>query len=612
MDEPLFSGVSLGIDEGARIGLIGRNGAGKSTFLHLITGTLEPDAGTIARNRMLRISMLEQMPSAPANITIREYLYHDTSYRVRILNDYRQCLSDYEHDHSQEHRLAELTDKMDKEGVWGIEHEYLSRLTELGLEDPDLPMDQLSGGMIKKSAIARALASGPNMLILDEPTNHLDIDTIEWLESYLKNNTLGFIMVTHDRYFLDAVCTTIFELDDRTIYTYEGNYTTFLERRAQRLLEQQRHQEKIANILRREREWLMRGPKARTSKDKLRIQRVQDLMDSQVQLEHESAEFTSSHRRLGKKILELKGIAKSYGDTTIISPFSYSFKRGERIGIVGPNGSGKTTFLDLISGRTDPTEGTMDVGINTVFGYYDQLSTPLKETMTVLEYMEDISELIVLGHGAKISAARFLEMFNFPVSMHRVEISRLSGGERRRLYLISVLLRNPNFLIIDEPTNDLDIDTMRRLEEYLDNFSGCVLAVSHDRAFLDRVTDYLFVFDGTGRITGIAGNYSDYRTYLTSVKSEQDLPVDETSARKVKQVRHNKKGLSFKEQREYEQILQRIEELEQEKKRLEEDFCNPEVDPAAIQKLHLRYQEIDRLLTASMERWEYLSEISGE
>ncbi len=609
-DQPLFEGATLGLDEGERVGLIGRNGTGKSTFLKVLYGLLPPDTGTIAKNSILRISMLDQVPEVPEGATVASFLFSDTSYKVRILNEYRSCLEAYEYDGSAERRFSELSALMDKEECWTIEHEYLSRLTELGITDPGLPMAQLSGGMVKKAALARAIASKPNMVILDEPTNHLDIRTIEWLENYLVSSQAGCIMVTHDRYILDAVCTKILEIDDGSLYAYEGNYSVFLERRAERIQQMHRYQEKITNILRREQEWLMRGPKARSSKNKLRIQKVYDLMDERVSLQQDAMEFSSTDRRLGKKILELKHIEKWYGDRQVIAPFSHSFKRGERIGILGPNGSGKTTFLDLVTGRVPLSGGEMDLGINTHIAYYDQLSRPLKEELTVLEYLEELVDVVTVEPGVRISASQFLERFNFPVSMHRIAISRLSGGEKRRLYLISLLMTHPNFLILDEPTNDLDIETLRALEEYIEEFNGCLLVVSHDRAFLDRVTDYLFVFDGSGRVLGVSGSYSDYQLYEKQRQEAQSSPPAAKVQKQVK--REGKKGLSFKERREYESIEEVIEGLEEEKSSLEQDFCRVDIPPERMRELHERYQVVEAELEAKIERWEYLAELDME
>ncbi|MCK5201386.1 MAG: ABC-F family ATP-binding cassette domain-containing protein, partial [Spirochaetales bacterium] len=491
------------------------NGAGKSTLLHILSGLIEADTGNISRNNNLRISMLEQTPVIPEGITIRDFLHRGDTPVIKLIAEYHRCLENYNHTEStvgsgRDLPLQELTEQMDKESGWEIENNYLSFLSELKLDNPDELMDNLSGGMKKKAALARALASRPNLLILDEPTNHLDIEIIEWLEKYLGTANFSFIMVTHDRYFLDSVCTTILELNKGRIYKYAGNYSAFLDRREIRLSTEQNEQARIKSILRRELEWLSRGPKARASKDKKRKMRIEDLMDKKVQVEQENSDFSSSKRRLGKKILELKEIKKSYNDETVISPFTYKFKKGERIGIIGPNGSGKTTFLNIISGQIQPDSGESIKGLNTVFGYYDQLSNHLakaiSENLTIIEYIKETAEQITLEDGKSVSAAKFLEMFNFPGGTHRTLLEKLSGGEKRRLYLIKILITNPNFLIMDEPTNDLDLDTMRRLEDYIISFEGTIIVVSHDRAFLDRTTDFLFIFDGKGGIKGFTGN----------------------------------------------------------------------------------------------------------
>lgn len=610
-DEPLFSEISLGFEDTDRVGLIGSNGTGKSTFLRLISGQLEPDEGKISKNHGLRISVLEQIPTSPEGVSVSDFLYEDDSYRVSLLRRYHEHLESFSDELTDHKVLDELNELMEREGCWSIEHEYQSKLTELGITDLSADVSTLSGGMLKKAALARALASRPNFLILDEPTNHLDIETIEWLEQYLLNTQTAFLMVTHDRYILDAVCTRIIELDDQRIFSYDGSYSVFLEMRAQRITDQQRYQEKIANILRKEREWLSRGPKARTSKNRGRIDRAYELMDQQVSMSEDTLEFSSQDRRMGKKVLELQKIEKQYGDTTVVKEFSYSFSGGERIGIVGPNGSGKSTFLNMITGRIELSSGSIDRGINTVFGYYDQLSEHLDTTKTVLEYLEEIAERVTLPSGNVVSAARFLEQFNFPVRMHRVEISRLSGGERRRLYLISTLMRHPNFLILDEPTNDLDIDTMRKLEEYIQQFSGSLITVSHDRAFLDRTTDYLFVFDQTGKITGISGSYSDYRAFLKE-QEKDTVTVPEVKNRKSKPVLRQKKGLSYREQKEFEQLEVDIDLLEEERRQLDELFCSGDVEVEVMISAQKRYQDIESLLEDHMERWEHLAAIADQ
>jgi ATP-binding cassette subfamily F protein uup len=637
-DNPLFQDVTMGVNKGEKIGFIGPNGAGKSTLLHILSGFIEADMGNISRNNNLRISMLEQTPIIPEGITIKDFLYKDDTPVIKLIAEYHKCLENYNHSESNAGAgrdlpvgaigrlpLQELTEQMDKENGWEIENNYLSFLSELKLDNHDELMDNLSGGMKKKAALARALASRPNLLILDEPTNHLDIEIIEWLEKYLDTANFSFIMVTHDRYFLDSVCTTILELDKGNIYKYPGNYSTFLERREIRLSTEQNEQAKIKSILRRELEWLSRGPKARASKDKKRKMRIEDLMDKKIQTEQENSDFSSSNRRLGKKILELKEIKKSYNDETVISPFTYKFKKGERIGIIGPNGSGKTTFLDIISGQIQPDSGERKKGLNTAFGYYDQLSDHLtkaiSENLTIIEYIKETAEQITIKDGKSVSAAKFLEMFNFPGSTHRTLLEKLSGGEKRRLYLIKILITHPNFLILDEPTNDLDLDTMRRLEDYIISFEGTIIVVSHDRAFLDRTTDFLFIFDGKGGIKGFTGNYSEYREF--SQENQASTRREQAGSRPIKKYKtdtrkeqaclfptaETKRKLTYKEKQEFSNLETEIDELEEEKIKLESLFGNGNIRPDEIKQNNKRYKIVTDLIEVKMIRWEKLAEI---
>ena len=614
-DNPLFQNVTIGIDEGEKIGFIGPNGAGKSTLLHIIAGLIEADKGNISKNNKLQISMLEQMPVIPKGITIKDFLYKGESPVIKLIAEYHRCLENYNHTNSA---IEKLTEQMEKENGWEIENNYLSFLSELKLDNPDQIMDNLSGGMKKKAALARALASKPNLLILDEPTNHLDIEVIEWLEKYLGNANFSFIMVTHDRYFLDSVCKGIMELDRGDIYKYPGNYSTFLERREIRLSTEQNEQARIKSILRRELEWLSRGPKARASKDKKRKMRIEDLMDKKVQKEQDNSEFSSSDRRLGKKILELKAIEKAYNNETVISPFTYKFKKGERIGIIGPNGSGKTTFLNIISGQTLPDKGELAKGLNTEFGYYDQLSGHLNkaasENLTVLEYIKETAEQIPLSDGKIASAAKFLEMFNFPSGTHRTLLTKLSGGEKRRLYLIKTLITNPNFLILDEPTNDLDLDTMRRLEDYVLGFSGTIIVVSHDRAFLDRTTDFLFVFDGKGGIKGFTGNYSEYHEFI-EIKQTNTHNEQPGSPPAKKWKKHVYKGTArrvqtYKEKQEFSNLEEEIDLLEVEKIDLEKLFSKADIDPVEMEKNNRKYKLITENIEKKISRWEELAELA--
>ncbi len=599
-DGPLFQDVTFGMRQGERIGLVGPNGCGKSTFLQLLSGTLESDTGTIAKARDITIGVLEQQPNSLPGQTVADFLLEGEHPSIQLLRKYYTMLKD---SHTKNEVLHQVMEAIELQHGWDIETRYSSFLGELAGPDLDSPMEILSGGMFKKVAIARTFAANPDLVLLDEPTNHLDIPTIEWLENYLVNSMISVILVTHDRYLLDHVCTTILEFDRGRVYSHPGSYTKFLERRAERLSSMQAEQERLKTVLRREMEWLARGPKARTGKDFGRQSRIVAMQESLTTEQSEMAGFTSLHRRMGKKVLELEGVGKIYAETEVLQPFSYSFTQGERIGLIGPNGSGKTTLLEMIARHTEPTVGTIDVGINSVFGYYDQNDSPMDYTQTVLGHVTEIAEEVTLGPGQTLSAPRFLELFGFPVSFHRLPISTLSGGERRRLYLVSVLMRGPNFLLLDEPTNDLDIDTIRRLEEYLFEFSGCVLVVSHDRAFLDRVVDTLFVFSEDGSIVEFAGNFSDYQA--------EARPVEVKPEEVVKPIRVNKRqkkvGLTFNEEKELETLLGEIDVLETKITHLETSFSAEESDPATLAQRTQDYSATRKILEKKMMRWEELA-----
>ena len=592
-DENLFSNVSFGLDVGEHIGIIGKNGTGKTTFLKLVAGFLEPDEGSITKNNSLRLAFLEQDVRFPEGCTLSNFLRLSDDPHVQLLVRYENG----EHD---------LLDRITELGAWDIEDRYKRYLSELGVNaDLNTGMEILSGGMQKKAAIARILAIEPNILLLDEPTNHLDIPAIEWLESQL-NSSRNFtvIIVTHDRYFLDSICSRIMEIDRHKAYFYEGGYTQFLEGREQRVNALQKEQDRLATILRRELEWLHRGPQARTGKDSGRKQRIEEMLGRQTRAEEETRTFSSISRRMGKKILNLKDVSVSRGEREILSGFNLEFIKGQRFGVIGENGSGKSTLLEVLTGNLSPDSGEVDTGINTVFGYYDQMSMHLPLDKTPLEYLSEIGEQIVLSSDYVVTPARFLELFGFPSSFHRLPIRILSGGERRRLYLLSTLVRNPNFLVLDEPTNDLDIDTLRRLEQYILDFNGCVISVSHDRAFLDRTCTELIIMPDAVRFEG---NYSDYHAEQLKLKNNGPKVEDNEKNSKVERKSGNqKKGLSFKEQREFEQLTQTIEELETEKNELEEFFSSGQIDTDGSRQK--RYQEVTESLESSYFRWEELAE----
>jgi ATP-binding cassette subfamily F protein uup len=575
VDAPLFEDVTLGIDAGEKIGFIGRNGAGKSTFLKILTGEIMPDTGTVSRNRGLTISTLPQRPLFRPGTSIEEYCFQNDADHG--------ALSVEEH--------ASVADT------------FRSVCRELGLGDLGVRMGTLSGGMVRKVSIARCLARRAGFLLLDEPTNHLDLDTIEWLEGRLHGASFGFILVTHDRYFLDGVCTAIMEIDDRSIFKYVGNYSRYLELRAEREEVRERAEQRRATILRGELDWLKRGPRARTGKDKGRTQRIRDLLDSREQEEMAMREFSSTHRRLGKKVLEMEEVTKSYDGRQVLRPFTYSFRRGERIGVIGPNASGKTTFLRLAAGETAPDAGTVTRGGTTVFAHLQQASAEGHKGVTIIDFMKELGERVMRDHGESLSAEQFLERFLFPRGMHAVTLDRLSGGELRRLTLVRLLATAPNFLLLDEPTNDLDLDTIRQLEDYLADFAGCILLVSHDRAMLDRLTDSLLVFDGMGGARGFTGNYEEYRAIAGNGEGES-----ETSPRESYRPAHAEKvGLSFKERKEYGELLVEIERLETEKKALEDFFQQQSSNPIERGRNSRRYQEILETIEQRMARWEVLA-----
>ncbi|MCR5442558.1 MAG: ABC-F family ATP-binding cassette domain-containing protein [Sphaerochaetaceae bacterium] len=592
-DDYLFSEVSFGLEAGEHLGIIGKNGAGKSTFLKLIAGQTEPDDGQITINNSLRVAFLEQEVRFPEDCTLEGFLRLSKDPHVQLLVRYE----------SGDHQLM---DKLDTLGIWDIGDRYRRYLTELGVSRPlDEKMAYLSGGMQKKAAIARILAIEPNILLLDEPTNHLDIPAIEWLESHLGSEQFTVLLVTHDRYFLDRICNRIMEIDRRKVHFYEGGYTSFLEGREQRINALQKEQERLATILRRELEWLHRGPKARTGKDSGRKQRIEDMLGQQTKAEEESRAFSSIARRMGKKILELKDVSASRGGRQILKGFNLEFVKGQRFGVIGENGSGKSTLLEVMTGNLSPDSGTVDTGVNTVFGYYDQNSVNLPLDKTPIEFLSDISELIVLSSDYAVTPARFLELFGFPTSFHRLPISVLSGGEKRRLYLLSTLVRNPNFLVLDEPTNDLDIDTLRRLEQYILDFNGCVISVSHDRAFLDRTCTELIIMPEARRFEG---NYTDYHESVQA-QGKVSAPAAESQNKDQSRRRdHQKKGLSFKEKREFEDLTAEIEALETEKQELEDFFTSGQVDQGGQRQR--RYNEIGQRLEACYPRWETLAELA--
>ena len=601
-DEPLFEGATLGLEDGEKAGIVGRNGAGKSTFLKTVMGILTPDEGKVSQRAGTDMAYLEQAVSFSGGATVRSYLYESSARKIQTLLSYRKAL-----DEEDERKYQHLYEMIEKEGLWDIEHEYLAILESLGEKiDPDRTMASLSGGQQKKAAIARILAIDPDILLLDEPTNHLDIRSIEYLEAWIKSSSKAVIIVTHDRHILNECCTTIWELDRKRFYRHPGSFTSYLERREERLRMAEKEMARIETILRREREWLMRGPKARTGKDKNRKERIEE-MEGQLGKVREDRQrsFSSLDRRMGKKVLDVESISKGYDGTELFSGFTFSFQKGQRIGVIGDNGTGKSTLLNILTGRIEPDSGTVDKGVNTFFGYYDQLGRNLVSEKPMIEYAEDIGKRVMLSDGEDVSASRFLELFGFPVSMQRLPISTLSGGERRRLYLITRLLSNPNFLVLDEPTNDLDLETMENLESYILSFPGTVLISSHDRTFLDLTVDMLLVIEGR-RITLFPGSYSEWKERRDSSRAE----AKETEKAQPEERRpRERKGLSYKEKKEKEGIEARMEELEALIQDLEASFSTPgDTELGTLRERTDRYGAAKAELEGISERWLELAE----
>lgn len=606
----LFEDISFGIDSEQKIALIGVNGCGKSTLLRIIAGKEFYDSGNISLRKDTRISFLKQVPVCDPEDTIIEHVLKSNTPKLQLIKHYELLAEKIAKNHGNkdfERELSEVMSEMDRIDAWQYESEIKSVLSELGLDDLSILMKTLSGGMLKKVALAQALIDDCELLILDEPTNHLDIKTIQWLQNYLQKTTKALLFVTHDRYFLDTVATHIYEIDRSTFYQYNGNYSFYMEKKAEQDITIFHDEQRMKSIMRVELEWLKRGARARQTKSKSRIEKATEMLNREKNNDVDNIEISISGRRLGKKILEVEKISKSYGEKNVIKDFSYKFKKNERIGIIGENGAGKTTLLKLLTGEEKPDTGTVDQGINTFFGYFGQYSTPLNYESTILEFAKESGLEVKLADGKTISTGQMLERFMFPSGMHYTPISKLSGGEKRRLYLLHVLLQNPNFLIFDEPTNDLDIKTLSILEDFLNDFDGCLIVVSHDRYFMDRVTDYLFIFDGNGNIKEFTGNYSDYLEYKKELDAEELRKENEKKAIFSKPKTEEKVKLSFKEKKEFETLEKEIDKLEKEKDKIDTLFATGDTNFDNISKWNAQYKEITDQIHQKMERWEYLA-----
>ncbi len=606
-DLVLFENISFGIAEGQRIGLIAKNGTGKTTLLNVISGKEGYDSGNIVFRRDLRVDYLEQDPKYPEELTVLEACFHHGNSVVELIKEYERCMETEGHP-----GLEDLLVRMDHEKAWEYEQKAKQILSQLKIRNFDQQVKYLSGGQLKRVALANALITEPDLLILDEPTNHLDLDMTEWLEGYLRRTNLSLLMLTHDRYFLYRVCSEIIEIDNRQVYQYKGNYSYYLEKRQERIEATNAEIERANNLYRTELDWMRRMPQARAHKAKYRQDAFYEIEKvAKQRFNNDNVKLDVKASYIGSKIFEADHLYKSFGDLKILEDFSYIFARYEKMGIVGNNGTGKSTFIKILMGQVQPDSGTIDIGETVRFGYYSQDGLQFDEQMKVIDVVQDIAEVIELGNGKKLTASQFLQHFLFTPETQHSYVYKLSGGERRRLYLCTVLMRNPNFLVLDEPTNDLDIITLNVLEEYLQNFKGCVIVVSHDRYFMDKVVDHLLVFNGQADIRDFPGNYSDYRDWKEA-KAQQEKEAEKPQEEKTARVRLNeKRKMSFKEKREFEQLEKEIAGLEAEKAAIEEQLCSGTLSVDELTEKSKRLPEVNDLIDEKTMRWLELSEIES-
>ncbi len=616
----LFKDVSFGLEDGDRVALVARNGAGKSTLLNILSGKDTPDTGKVSVRKNLSIGVLQQEPKFDLDKTVIEAVLEGEAEVSKLVREYELLIEQSHHDTSEatQAKLHHAMDRMTEMNAWDHETEVKSLLSKLGFTDVTQKVSTLSGGQKKRLALAQLLIAEPELLILDEPTNHLDIDMIEWLEGYLTSRNLTILLVTHDRYFLDRVCTRIIEIDKETLFNYDGDFTYFIERKAEREEQEASSLEKSRNLYRRELVWVRKMPRARGTKQKARTDAFKEVeAKAKGKAPEEELKLEVKMSRMGGKIIEMIHVNKSFGEKKILKNFDYTFKKGEKIGIVGRNGIGKSTLLNAIMGLEPIDSGKIQAGETIVFGYYSQTGMVLKEDKRVIEVVKDIAEFFPLADGTKMSASQMLQRFLFPPHAHFSYVSSLSGGERRRLYLLTVLMKNPNFLILDEPTNDLDILTLGILEDFLADFPGCVLIVSHDRYFMDKLVDHLFVFEGEGVIRDFPGNYSQWRekfgldkrmdTLAVEEKKEIEIPVEKNAEPKTPNSEPKRKP-SFKEKFEFDQLEKDIPALEKEKAAITEKLSSVN-DHDELMKLSERFAVVESELETKSLRWLEMSEL---
>ena len=603
----LFENVSFGINKDQKIALIAKNGAGKSSLLKILIGQDTPDTGLVVSRKGLKIAFLSQEPALPEELTIEDYIFQEENPILKVIQQYEHALEHPE----DEVAYQKAFEAMERHEAWDFETQYKQILFQLKLTNLHLPIKHLSGGQRKRLALANVLISKPDLIFLDEPTNHLDLEMIEWLENFFAKEKMTLFMVTHDRYFLERVCNEILELDEGTLYSYKGNYTYFLEKKQQRLEQEQASQEKAKNLYVRELDWIRRQPKARTTKSKSRIDDFALIKEqAQKRRREHVVELEIAMQRLGSKIIELHNVVKKFPEKTILDRFSYVFKRGERVGIIGKNGTGKSTFLNLLTGKITPDAGKIIIGETVQFGYYTQQGIEINPQEKVIDVIKKYGEYIPLLKGRTLSAAQLLERFLFDRKKQYDYVEKLSGGERKRLYLCTVLIQNPNFLILDEPTNDLDIVTLNVLEEFLLDYEGCLVIVSHDRYFMDKIVDHLFVFKGEGEVQDFPGNYSDYFSYEQS--SVRETPKEEKAPATKNSWRGANSTLSQNEQRELSRLEKEIAQLEAQKATIEAHFTQEALSSEELQEQSQALSEVLTLLEEKSDRWLELSIKSEE
>ena len=607
----LFEGLNFGLNYGDKVALIANNGSGKTSMLKIIAGKDVPGTGKVTVRNGIRIGYLEQEPVFNEKFTINELLYSSNAEVVKIIREYESALEMQTNDYNDTtaERFEKASLEMEKANGWNFDNELKQILSKFKIVDLEAKVEMLSGGQKKRLALALLLIDAPDLLLLDEPTNHLDIEMIEWLEEYLKNQNITLLMITHDRYFLDRVCNHILELEDGKLYHHKGNYSYFLVKRDERESNFNVELSKAGRLMKKELEWIRKSPKARTTKSKARVDNFEVIKTKATSKKiKQELKLEVKMSRVGGKILELKKVYKSYDDLKILSGFDYTFKNGERIGIIGKNGVGKSTFLNIITQSLMPDSGKINVGETIVYGYFTQKGIQLKQDKRVIEVLKDIAEVIVMSDGKKITASQLLEHFMFPSNMQYTYVSKLSGGEKRRLYLLTVLMKNPNFLILDEPTNDLDLLTLNKLEEFLLDFKGCLILVSHDRYFMDKLTDHLFIFKGNGIIKDEYSSYSEYRAKLN-----KELKLEKKKDKRVLSENSKKENLfSYENRKEYKSLERQIEKLEKEKKQMEDFFKDSNISYDLMHKKGKELEILNNLLDDKLNRWMELDELKNK